>query len=106
MLCAHHSARTASVGKGWRKARGDMEHWDYAVENVRAHDLMDALERYGQDGWEIVSVIVQQYVETTNFSPEIGTEQKALIAALYHVFAKKRQPSHDTMGPRRVGISH
>lgn len=83
-----------------------MDHWDYAVENVRAHDLADTFERLSEQGWEVVSVVVQQYVETTNVSPEIGTEQKALIAALYHVFAKKRQPSHDVITPRRVGLSH
>jgi hypothetical protein len=83
-----------------------MDQWDIAVENVRAHDLADTLERYTHDGWEIVSVVVQEYVETTNVSQETGTEQKALVAALYHVFAKKYPAARDVAQRVRPDLSH
>lgn len=64
-------------------------NWEYTAEDIPAEGLPDALATFARGGWELVSVVVQEYVERTNVSAETGMEQRALVVGLYRLVGRK-----------------
>jgi hypothetical protein len=67
-----------------------MAQWDYAVERVRAADLIDTLARFSNEGLELIAVVPEEYVEVKNVSAETGGAQVAFSASMYRVIAKRQ----------------
>jgi uncharacterized protein YbbK (DUF523 family) len=42
-----------------------MQRWEYRVVSLRDRQYTAALNEYGRDGWELVSVISEEFAATT-----------------------------------------
>ncbi len=52
------SRRVRSSGaRSWRRYRARMQKWEYASVPLLVHATKQILDNWGQDGWELVTVI-------------------------------------------------
>jgi len=62
--------------------------WEYRVDGARPMDLVAMLARYGDEGWELVDVVPEQFANTMA-KDGVGIERPVLVTTLYRAIFKR-----------------